>query len=126
MSTPSTPEQIALAYHRAWTSREMDAAMSYVADDVVCEAPAGRLHGAEALRAFMGPFAAMLTSSDLLAAYGDEHSAVVFYDTSNPVVASAPAAEFHQVRDGRIAALRIVFDRLPFALARGEVVPGMR
>ncbi len=123
MSTPSTPKHIALAYHRAWTSGDMDAAMQYVAEDVVCDAPPGRLTGASALRSFMGPFASTLTSSGVLAAYGDEVSAVVIYDTANPAVASAPAAELHEVRDGRITALRIVFDRLPFALTRGEVVP---
>ncbi len=123
MSTPSTPKQIALAYHRAWTSHDMDAAMKYVAEDVVCDAPPGRLAGAAALRGFMAPFADMLTSSELLAAYGDEDGAVVIYDTANPAVASAPAAEFHHVHDGRITGLRIIFDRLPFALARGEVVP---
>lgn len=123
MGTPSTPKQIALAYHRAWTSHDMDAAMEYVADDVVCDAPPGRLTGAAALRGFMGPFANTLTSTEVLAAYGDEASAVVIYDTANPAVASAPAAELVQVRDGRITALRIIFDRLPFALARGDVVP---
>ena len=123
MSTPSTPKQIALAYYLAWTSHDMDAAMKYVAEDVVCDAPPGRLTGAAALRGFMGPFANTLTSSELLAAYGDESSAVLVYDTANPAVTSAPAAELYQVRDGHITALRIVFDRLPFALARGEVVP---
>jgi hypothetical protein len=122
MSTPSLPKEVALAYHRAWTSHDMDAAMTYVADDVVCDAPPGRLTGAAALRAFMGPFANTLTSSQLLAAYGDEGSAVVMYDTANTAVASAPAAELYHVRDGHITALRIIFDRLPFALARGEVV----
>jgi ketosteroid isomerase-like protein len=123
MSTRSAPKQVALAYHRAWCSHAMDEAMTYVAEDVVCDAPPGRLTGAAALRGFMGPFADMLTSSELLAAYGDEDRAVVIYDTATPLVASAPAAELHHVRDGRITALRIVFDRLPFALARGEVVP---
>ena len=50
MNTPSTPKQIALAYHRAWTSRDMDAAMDFVTEDVVCDGPAGRLTGAAALR----------------------------------------------------------------------------
>lgn len=122
MSTPSLPTQIALAYHRAWTSHDMDAAMEYVAEDVVCDAPPGRLKGAAALRGFMEPFANTLISSELLAAYGDESRAVLVYDTANPAVTSAPAAELYEVRDGHITALRIVFDRLPFALARGEVV----
>jgi hypothetical protein len=123
MSTPSLPMEIALAYHRAWTSRDMDTAMKYVADDVVCDAPPGRLTGVTALRGFMEPFANTLTSSQLMAAYGDDRGTVLMYDTSNTAVASAPAAELYQVREGRITAIRIVFDRLPFALARGDVVP---
>ena len=70
----------------------------------------------------MEPFANMLISSGVLAAYGDDDSAVVVYDTATPAAASAPAAELHQVRHGRITATRIIFDRLPFALARGEIV----
>ena len=123
MSTPPQPIEIALAYHRAWTSGDMALAMTYVADAVVCDTPPGRLTGAAAWRAFMEPFAATLTSSELLGGYGDESSAVLVYDTANPAVASAPAAELYRVSDGHITAVRIVFDRLPFALARGEVVP---
>lgn len=126
MSTRSLPKQIALAYHRAWTSQDMDAAMKYVAEDVVCETPAGRLTGAAALRNFMSPFAETVTSTELLAAFGDEGTALVMYDAAKPAVVSAPAAELYQVRGGHITALRIVFDRLPFALARGEVVPRTR
>jgi ketosteroid isomerase-like protein len=40
--------QIALAYHEAWTNKDLDRAMSYIAEDVVCDAPAGRIEGAEA------------------------------------------------------------------------------
>ena len=45
--TNTTPAvEIALAYHRAWTNRDMDRAMTYIADDIVCHAPAGTLSGA--------------------------------------------------------------------------------
>lgn len=113
---------IALAYHRAWTSGDMDAALTYVADDVICEAPPGRLTGTAALRGFMGPFAGSLTRSTLLASFGDDDRALIMYDTENAVVSSAPAAELYRVRDGRITEIRIIFDRLPFALARGDVL----
>jgi ketosteroid isomerase-like protein len=53
--TTSPALRIALAYHRAWTSHDLDTAMNYIADDIVCDAPAGRLLGAEAYRGFMGP-----------------------------------------------------------------------
>ena len=34
----------------AWTNHDLDTAMSYIADDIVCDTPAGRLEGAEAYR----------------------------------------------------------------------------
>ena len=40
--------ETALAYHRAWTSHDFERAMTYVADDIVCQAPAGTLVGADA------------------------------------------------------------------------------
>jgi len=110
--------QVALAYHSAWTSKDLDAAMRYVADDVVCDSPGGRLEGAAALRGFMEPFSGFVVGSRVLAAFGDEQTAVVYYDTETVPVPSAPAAELLTVRDGRIAHLRIVFDRAPFDAAR--------
>jgi hypothetical protein len=111
---------IAVAYHDAWTGRDFDRAMTYIADDIVCDAPAGRLEGAEAFRGFMGPFVQILTESRLLAAFGDEESALVMYETETVPVKDAPGAEYVRVRDGKIAYMRIVFDRQPFTEARRQ------
>jgi hypothetical protein len=92
--------------------------MEYVADDIVCDAPAGRLEGAAAYRGFMDPFIQMLTGSELLAAFGDDEKAVVVYDTETVSVASAPAAEWVTIRGGKIAYSRFIFDRAPFDAAR--------
>ena len=54
--TTSPALRTALAYYQAWTDHDLDQAMSYIADDIVCDAPAGRLEGAAAYRGFMGPF----------------------------------------------------------------------
>jgi ketosteroid isomerase-like protein len=112
--------QTALAYFRAWTSHDFEGAMRYVADDIVCDAPAGRLAGAEAFRGFMGPFAQIVTSSRLLAAFGDDETALLMYDTDTAPVEDAPGAECLTVHDGKITHLRIIFDRLPFTEARRE------
>jgi ketosteroid isomerase-like protein len=109
---------IALAYHQAWTSHDLDKAMTYIADEIVCEAPAGRLEGAAAYREFMGPFVQILTSSKLIAAFGDDETALVMYDTETVPVKSAPGAECVTVRDGRITYSRFIFDRAPFDAAR--------
>lgn len=84
---------VALAYHRAWTGGDFERAMTYVADDIGCEAPAGRIIGAQEFRGFMGPFARLLLRARVLAAFGDEHPGVLLYDT---------------------------FDRAPFDAARAE------
>lgn len=113
---------VALAYYRAWTGHDFEQAMTYIAEDIVCEAPAGRIEGTAAFAAFMGPFAQIVTDSTLLAAFGDRQTAVLMYDTNTVPVAGAPGAECLTVRDGRITHIRIIFDRLPFDAARKAAI----
>jgi ketosteroid isomerase-like protein len=118
--TTSPALRTALAYFEAWTGHDLDKAMGYVAEDITCDAPAGRLEGAEAYRAFMAPFVQILTGAKLIAAFGDETTAVVVYDTQTVPVASAPAAECVTVTDGKITYSRFIFDRAPFEAARQQ------
>ncbi len=108
----------ALAYYQAWTGGDFERAMTYIAEDIVCQAPAGRLDGAAAFHEFMGPFVQTVTRSSLIAAFGDEGKAVVMYDTDTVPVKDAPGAECVTVRHGKITHMRIIFDRLPFEDAR--------
>jgi hypothetical protein len=110
--------RVALAYHRAWTTKDLELALTCVADDLVCDAPAGRIDGRDAYRAFLTPLARSLISTTLIAAFGDEQKALLMYDTSSALVASGPGAECLTVRHGRITHSRSIFDRLPFAAAR--------
>jgi limonene-1,2-epoxide hydrolase len=110
--------ETALAYHEAWSRGDFETAMKHVAQDIVCLAPTGRVEGAEAFRAFMGPFTQSVTRYELLAAFGDDTTAVVMYDTDTVLVSGAPGAECVKVVDGRITHMRIVFDRVPFEAAR--------
>ena len=111
---------MARAYFAAWTNHDLDRAMSYVAPDVVVDAPAGRIEGADAFRAFMGPFTQILKRANMISAFGDDTTALIMYDTETVPVPSAPAAECLTVRDGRITHDRFIFDRAPFDAARRE------
>jgi ketosteroid isomerase-like protein len=115
---PSAALSVAMAYYHAWTGKDMDRAMTHVADDVVCEAPTGRIEGMQRFRDFMAPFAQMLTGSDLIAAFGDDQTAVLMYNPHTTLVEDAPSAERFTVRDGRIVHSLLVFDRTPFDAAR--------
>jgi hypothetical protein len=70
----------AMAYHQAWTGHDFDRAMTFIAEDIVCDAPAGRIEGGEAFRAFMEPFSRILTGSSLIATFGDKQTALLMYD----------------------------------------------
>ena len=116
--SPSPALQTALAYHQAWTSHDLDRAMTYIAGDIVCDAPVGRIEGAEAYRGFMAPFVEILKRAELIGGFGDEQTAVVVYDTQTVPVESGPAAEYVKVADGEITYSRFIFDRLPFDAAQ--------
>ncbi len=109
---------ISVAYYRAWTAKDFDRAMTFVADDIVCDTPGGRLDGAEAFRGFMEPFTKIVTRDELIAAFGDDGTAVLIYDTDTVPVPHAPGAECHTVDNGKITRITIIFDRQPFTEAR--------
>lgn len=110
--------EVALAYYEAWTSKDLERAMTYVADDIICDAPAGRIEGAQAYRGFIGPFVEILVRAELIAAFGEDETALIMYDTQTLPVPSAPGAECLTVEDGKITRSRFLFDRAPFQEAR--------
>ncbi len=119
-SSPSPALQVALAYYDAWTNKDMDRAMTYIAQDIVCDAPAGRIEGDQAYRDFMGPFTQILKRAELIAAFGDDEKAVIVYDTETVPVNSAPGAECVTVKHGKITYSRFIFDQAPFQAARQQ------
>ncbi|MDP9092937.1 MAG: nuclear transport factor 2 family protein [Actinomycetota bacterium] len=116
--------QVSLAYYQAWTAKDFERAMTFIADDIVCDTPGGKLEGAEAFRAFMEPFTTIVTRAELIASFGDERTALLMYDTETVPVPHAPGAEFHQVEQGKITRITIIFDRQPFTQARAAAQSG--
>lgn len=90
--------------------------MTYVAEDIVCQAPAGRVVGAPAFREFTRPFSQFVTRSKVVAAFGHDRVAVMVEDTDTVPVQDAPGAECLTVVDGKIARMRLIFNRLPSLL----------
>ena len=113
--TQTTALDTVLAYHRAWTSGDVTAALEYVADNIVCQAPGAELIGKDAYGAFLGGFAPTLTGLTDLAAFGDDDHVVLFYYPHIGQITTVPAAEHFTLRDGKIAENILVFDRLSYA-----------
>lgn len=101
-------------YHRAWTSGDIDAAMTYVADDIACRAPGVDLEGKEAYRGFIGGFAPMLTGIGDIAEFVDDDRVALFYYPQTAATSIAPAAELFTVEDAKITTSVLIFDRLSY------------
>ncbi len=54
----------------------------------------------------------------MIAAFGDDQTALVMYDTQAVPVKSAPGAECVTVTDGKITSSRLLFDRAQFDAAQ--------
>ena len=111
--------EVALAWYHARTGHDIDKDMSTVADDIVCDAPGVHLEGSKAFRGFEEGFLPMITGATLIAAFGDDQTALLMYDVATVPVPSNYAAACATVAGGKIAALRIVFDQTPFAALQG-------
>lgn len=59
----------------------------------------------------------------MIAAFGDDRTALLMYDTETIPAKSAPAAECLTVRGGKIVYNRFVFDRTPFDEFRRRHAP---
>ncbi|MFE7746353.1 nuclear transport factor 2 family protein [Nocardia sp. NPDC057455] len=89
--------------------------MTHVADGIVCRAPGGDLTGKDTYRAFLAGFAPNLTGLTDVASFADGDQVALFYYPHTATTSTAPAAECFTVRDGKIVASVLVFDRLSFA-----------
>ena len=115
-SVSQTPAlQTALAYHRAWTSGDLNSAMELVDEDIDCRTPGSAITGKAAYRAYLGGFSQIMTGLTDIAAFGDDHQVVLFYCPHTAVTSTAPAAEHFTIRNGRIVKSLLVFDRLSYA-----------
>lgn len=101
-------------YHRAWTSGDVARAMTHVADDITCRAPGIDLNGKAAYQDFIAAFAPALTGVADIADFADRDRVALFYSPQTAATATAPAAECFTVRDGRISASVLIFDRLSY------------
>ncbi|GAA4631987.1 hypothetical protein GCM10023196_063550 [Actinoallomurus vinaceus] len=119
--TNGLAQKVAEDFVRAWTSKDVDKALSLLADDVVCEAPNGAFEGVEGYRRFLEPFALSLTSAAVIDVLGDDTHAAAVYTTDTPFLKDFRGIDYITVENGKITRVISVFDRLPMHLAGGDV-----
>jgi ketosteroid isomerase-like protein len=113
----STALHTALAYYEAYADKDLEEAMSFIAEDIICDAPAGRIEGARAFRGFLESLFKLLKGAELIVSFNVQETAILLYDNETIPVPSAPSAGYFTVVDGKITRLRLIFDRVPYEAA---------
>jgi ketosteroid isomerase-like protein len=109
----TNPTEIAVAYLEAFGRQDMTTAAGYIADDITFESPRVTLAGAQPYLAAVGEFAQAVLSVEIIAAFGDDERALVLYDMKTGPFGTIRAADYFQVRAGKITSEVLVFDTKP-------------
>lgn len=117
-ATTGSAQKVAEEYVRAWLRGDAETALSFIADDVVCEAPIGRIEGLDGYRQFLAPFATALVSGELIDVLGDEEHAATVYVVETPFAKDYRGMEYLTVTDGKITDIISVFDLSPSIKAK--------
>ena len=96
---------------------ETAALNALAAGDVVCDAPAGRIEGAEAYRQFIQEFVDLAGSATITKILAGEKSAAIVYSFDTPWMKDFRAVDYVTIEDGTIRHITSIFDRLPAAEA---------
>jgi hypothetical protein len=121
--TNSKAAQVAVALVEAWAAKDVEQAIEYLTEDIEVVAPNGTFHGHTGYHEFMDGFVQMVTGVAELTAYGDDTTALVWYDTLLTPIPKLTAGERVTLRDDKVARIEIAFDQMPLAQAFGGQAP---
>lgn len=118
MTTPN-PLAVIEAYHLAWTSGDIDQALTYVSDSVVCSAPDRDVITKAQWREYLAGFAPRLTGAPELARMTEGNRVALWYFPQTAVTDTTLASELFTVEGGQIIDIRLAFDRLSYTPPAG-------
>ncbi|MPY53211.1 nuclear transport factor 2 family protein [Streptomyces acidicola] len=113
-------QKVADEFARAWLGRDVEKALGFLAEDVVCEAPNGRFEGVARYRDFLAPFASSLISGTVIDVLGNDTHAAAVYTTETPFAKDFRGIDYIAVKDGKITHVISVFDLSPVIRAGGN------
>ncbi len=102
------------AYHQAWTSGDVERALTYVSDDVRCFAPDENVTTKNDWHDYLASFVPMLTGATEHTRMTDGDRGALWYFPQTAATNTTLASELFTVRHGQIVEIRLAFDRLAY------------
>ena len=107
-----TTVNTARAFTDAWTRQDMEAAGSYLTDDVIFDGPLGHAEGKTEYLAGLTGLSQNLSVNgvNIVAAFGDDSQVLIMYELLTEKVGPLTCAKLLSFRDGKIFSDRLTFD----------------
>ena len=119
MDERATPLDAALAFTRASTNHDLDAASRCVAEDVVFDGPLAQTTGVERYMQRLRQLSSSSIDLEMISAHGSEDNALSMYDLHTGTYGALTCAECLTVRGGKIIHDRLTFDSSNVSEAQG-------
>src|SRR5215472_17941326 len=118
MTNDASALALVRAYHRAWTTNDLEEAGRYLSDDLRTDVPINTYASkAEWMKAVRGTRQAV-SSVEVLAEFSNDGEALLLYDIVIKPIGDIRIAEHFTVSDGRISKIRHVHDTAALRAAR--------
>jgi SnoaL-like domain len=101
---------IAATYFRAWKAKDFPTLRSLLADKVTFRGPLGTADDAETCIQGMKTMAQIITDIVIHKTFVDGSDVLTWFDLHTTVAAPCPTANWSQVQNGKITAVRVTFD----------------
>lgn len=116
------PKTIALKYIDGCGRGDFDAVAALLAPDIHFSGPGGQYDGAEPYLKVLRRLGQIWKGSQVKRVFADGDEVCVIYDfVTDTAAGSVPTIEWLKVEGGRIAQVRLFFDRVQFAPAAEEL-----
>jgi ketosteroid isomerase-like protein len=110
----TTAATVVEQYFAAFANGDVVAARRLLRDDLSFKGPIDTFNNADDLMKSLGALAPIVKGIQQRKVLVDGDDVATFYDMLTPM-GTAPIAEWHHVRDGKIDAIQVYFDPRPFA-----------
>lgn len=117
----SSPEAIALAYLDAVAKKDLARVESLLDPELRFVSPASTLTNARDFLAALRRIAAIHVRNDVVRVFSEGNDVCVIYDFVTDTVGSVPTVEWLRVEGGKIRAVNLYYDQVPWMKLREEL-----
>jgi hypothetical protein len=110
MTTTQDTLSVLKSYHRAWTSKRFDEAVSLLSAELAVEVPINEYPTTESFARALSGFGGMTKSVVLLAEFARDDEGMLLYDMDVERLGKLRVAEHFSVANGKITRIRQIHD----------------